>query len=142
MNISGQQIQLESRMRNARTLVGIIMIFGWIFLFLGTILEGYSGDSFLWVLVLLDGSMFWLFMGRFLTTPSQAELKTLSTIFISFVIVWIIAVAITYFLWGELYVDTLLAIILVLVTTFYMNQFKSDSKIYLDYLNQSKTGET
>jgi hypothetical protein len=131
MNTLNNQTPVKSHLENAKTALSIILILGWILLIIGIINEGFAADTIIWLLALVDGSMFWVFMRKFMEYPTQAGSKTLSTIFKSFVFVWILAVAVSYLIWGTLYTVTILAIMLLLVASYFMNQFISESKTLL-----------
>jgi hypothetical protein len=141
MNTTNDQERLKSRMENGRTILAIIIVLGWVLLLVGTIIEGFDGGTVIWVLAVLDATLFWFFARRFLETPSHADIKNLRTIFYSFVFVWILAVAVSFLIWGELYADTIFGALLFLVATFFMNQFISRGKMYLTEQGNLEQGE-
>lgn len=127
MSIGEDKGLYKTRISNSLTVIGIILALGWVILLIGIINEGFSGESFVWLLAVLDGTWYWVVLRGFQANPLQTTVNTLKTIFRSFVIVWIIAVATTFLIWGELYTDTILGIVLFLVGTFFMNQANSDA---------------
>jgi len=129
---ANKHTDLILKIKNDQSILGIILALGWVLLVVSILNEGFSGDMLAWIFAVIDGSLYWFILRQFINNPGQSILKSLKTIFKTFVLVWIVAVATTLIMWGELYIETVFGIILFLVGTFFMNRINSNGKMHLD----------
>jgi hypothetical protein len=121
--MTGGDSGLYSRMGTHRFVIGLISLVGVIGVLVGAFVDGFGGDTAIWILAFGLGIGFWWLAGQFLAAPSDVALKTLTYPFYGFIFCWILGAVTSFIVWGEIDVMTALGVLLGLVATFFMREF-------------------
>jgi len=117
----------------------ILLVLGSIAVLVGILLEDFSADTAIWILVLIMGFIWYNKSGSYIASTANSTLDELGKLKLYFVITWISAAAASVLLWEELGLDVLLGIVIGLVGTFLMNQFSSEAGSIIGGSTSSKS---
>lgn len=127
---------LESRpiaaiqLTNTRNAIGIINVLGAVLLVIALgFSEEFTPNVLIWLGALFIGFIFYLRAGGFIEHPEQEKLGSLKLIQYAFIITWALAIITTLMIWEVVGVDTFLGILIVLASTYTMNQFISNGSV-------------
>jgi len=133
--LASPEIQtIRGRMSIIKIIFTVVLIAGTILLTVSSVF-GFTTAAYIWLLALLVGGLFMFKAEYFLTNPKSDKIKSLSQMTYSFVVIWIVAaiVSIVGIMEGEEIVGVLLA----LIATLMMYQFRRDAKSLISLQHQS-----